>query len=111
MTGLRGHENDFHGGAVAHFANEDNLWRLTQRRTQAIRIVVKILPKLALIDRGLEFWVKVLNRVLQRDHVDRLRVVNLVEHRGQGGRFTGASAASEENNAIFFFNDFAENRR
>ena len=53
VTGLRGHENDFHGGAVAHFADKDNLWCLTQRRTQAIRIVVKILPKLALIDRGL----------------------------------------------------------
>src|SRR5438045_8664911 len=50
VSRLRRHERDFHCGAVAHFADENNFWRLAQRGAQSIWIVVEIMTELALIE-------------------------------------------------------------
>ena len=49
---LRRHQRDFDRGAIAHFADEDDLRRLAQRGAQAIGIAVEIAAQFALIEGG-----------------------------------------------------------
>ena len=65
VASLCGHQRDFDGSAVAHFADENNFRCLSQCRAQAIRIIVKILAELALVKGGLARWMHELNRILQ----------------------------------------------
>ena len=52
-----------------------------------------------------------LNRVFQGDDVDRLRLVDLIEQRGQRRRLAAAGRAGDEDQPGFFLRDFLENRR
>ena len=52
-----------------------------------------------------------LNRIFQRDDVDRLRLVNFIEHRRQSGGFTAAGRTGDEHESRFFLRDFPENAR
>ena len=45
MTSFRRHQRDFDGGAVAHFADENDFRRLAQRGAQTIGIIVKIVAR------------------------------------------------------------------
>lgn len=53
----------------------------------------------------------VLDRVLERDDVDRLRFVDLVENGREGGCFSAARCAGDENEAGFFFGNFRKDSR
>ena len=72
MAGFRGHERDFHGGAIAHFADQNDFWRLAKRGAQAIGIIVEIVPEFALIEGGLASRMHEFDRIFQRHDVDRL---------------------------------------
>ena len=102
VAGFRGHQRDFDGGAVAHFADENDFRRLAQRGAQAVRIIVKIVSEFALVEGGLARRMHELDRILQRDDVHRLRFVDLVEDRGQGGRLAAAGRAGDEDETRFF---------
>ena len=49
VAGLRGPERGVAGRTFAHFPDENHVGRLAQRRAHAVRIVVEIMTKLALI--------------------------------------------------------------
>ena len=51
------------------------------------------------------------DRVFQRDDVDRLRLVDLVEHRRERGRLAAAGRAGHENQARLFLRDLVKDRR
>ena len=42
---FRRHERDFHRGAIAHFADENDLGRLAQGGAQAVGIIVEIVTR------------------------------------------------------------------
>ena len=111
MAGFRGHERDFHGGSIAHFADQNDLWCLAKRGTQAIWIIIEIVPEFALIEGGPTSRMDELDRVLQGHDMDRLFLVNLVQDRGQGRRLAAAGGAGYEDESRFFPGDFLENRR
>ncbi len=100
VAGLRRGERDFDRRAVAHFADEDDLRRLPQGGAQPARESVEIAAELALVEGGLLVLVHEFDRVLQRDHVDRLRLVDLVEDRGERGRLAAAGGAGDEDEAV-----------
>jgi hypothetical protein len=95
MAGLSRHQGDFDGRAVAHFAHQNDLGRLAQGRAQAVGIIVKIVSQLALVERGAFRRVHEFDRIFERDDVNRLLFVDLVEERCQGGRLTTARRASD----------------
>ena len=109
VTCLRCHQCDFDRGTIAHFAHENDFRRLPQRRPQAVGIVVKILAQLALVECRLKTWMNELNRIFQRDDVDRLRLVNFIEHRRQSGGFTAAGRTGDEHEPGFLLRDLPEN--
>ena len=111
MAGFRGHERDFHGGAIAHFADQDDLWCLAKRGAQAIWIIVEIVPEFALIEGGPTSRMNELDRILQGHDMDRLFLVNLVQDRGQCRRLAAAGGAGDEDESRFFPGDFLKNRR
>ncbi len=87
MAGFRGHQRDFHCGAVAHFADEDDFGRLAQGGPQAVGIVVKIVPEFALVEGGFALRMNEFDRIFQRNDVDRLSVVDLVQKRREQSSF------------------------
>src|SRR5262245_12432420 len=111
MPGFRGHERDFHGGPIAHFANENDLWCLAKRGTQAIWIIVEIAPEFALIEGGLTNRMDELDRVLQGHDMDRLFLVDLVQDRGQRRRLATAGGTGHEDESRVFSCDLLKNRR
>ncbi len=69
------------------------------------------MPELTLIDGGLELCVNVLNRVFEGNHVNRLRLINLIEQRGQRGCLSAAGGAGHQNEAGFFLGDLVKDGR
>ena len=45
MAGLRRHERDLHGGAIAHFTDKDDLRGLAKRGAQAIWIIIEVVAR------------------------------------------------------------------
>ena len=84
-------------------------WR--RRGAQAVGIVVKIVAEFALIEGRLAGRMHEFDRILQRDDMDRLGFVDLIEKRGERGRLAAASRARDQNQARFFLRDLVENRR
>ena len=80
---LGGGHGDFNRLAVAHFADEDHLRRLAQRRAQPVGVRVEIRDEFTLVEGALVVRVDELHRVFQGHDVERLRAVNLVEHGGE----------------------------
>ena len=111
MAGFRGHERDFHGRAIAHFADKNNLWCLPERGAQAIRITIEVMPEFALIKGGAAGRVNELDRILQGNDMNRLFLVNLIQDRGQGRRLATAGRAGDKHESGFFPGDFLKNRR
>ena len=111
VAGLGGGEGDLHCVAIANFTEQDHLGGLAQGRPQAGRKIGKILSQFALAENGLLVSVHEFDRVFERDDVHFLRLVNLVEHRSQGGGFAAAGAAGEEDDPEFFLDHSLENGR
>src|SRR4051812_38892005 len=77
VPGLRRRHRDFERFAVADFADQNRLGRLAKRGAEPVWKCWKIFPKLALADGGFFMGVKKLNRILERNDVDFLGLVQL----------------------------------
>src|SRR5205085_2567129 len=55
-----------------------------------------------LVERRHVVWVYKFHRIFQRDDVDGLGVVDLVQNRGEGGGFAGTGGARDQDEAGFF---------
>src|ERR1700704_5620870 len=111
MPGLCGHERNLDGGAIAHFTDQNYFRRLTQRGAESGWIIIEIVAEFALVEGGLEFRVNEFNRVLERDDVDGLGLIDLVENASQRGRFSAARGAGHQDQSGFFFRHFTEDLR
>ena len=109
VTGLRGHERDLDRGAIAHFADQNYFGCLAQCGPQPVRVIVEVVPQLPLIEGRFEFWMNVFDRVLERDDMHGLRLVNLIEDRGQSGCLSAPGSAGDQDQPSFFSGNFVEN--
>ena len=95
VSGLCGHECDFHRRAIAHFTNQNDFGRLAEGCPQPIWIIVKIVTQFPLVKRGTECWMDEFDRILEGDNVNRLFGVDLIEYRSQRRCFAAASGAGD----------------
>src|SRR5258708_40173888 len=93
-------ESDLGGFEIAHLADQDHLWSLTQGGTQGRGKILCIRTDLTLIYRGFFVVVQKLDRVLDRDDMIRLGLVYTVDDRGERRAFSGTRRACEQNNAV-----------
>jgi hypothetical protein len=96
---LGGGDGRLDGLEVAHLADEDDVGILTQRGTDAFREGRQVLAHFTLGDQALLVRVRVLDRILDRDDVALLVLVDPVDHRGQRGRLAGTGRTGDEDQA------------
>ncbi len=96
MAGFGGGYGDAHGFRVAHFADYDDVRSLTQRGTQCCGKIRRISPNFDLFDDAANVLVLVLDGIFDDDDVASFSMIEVVDQRGHGGGFTGASRAAEQ---------------
>ena len=99
VAGLGGRDGRGDRLLVAHLADEDHVGVLAQGAPQALGEGRDVDADLTLVDDGLLVVVVVLDRVLDRDDVDVVVRVDVVQHRGQGGRLAAARRARDQHQA------------
>ena len=85
VAGLRRGQGQADGLQVAHLADQDDVRVLPQRRAQRFAEAEGVAMHLALVDQALLRFVDEFDRVLDGEDVVVLGVVQVVEHRRQGG--------------------------
>src|SRR6266850_1382330 len=107
---FRGFESDFNRLAVAHFAYENDFWRLAQRRAQGQRKSRRIGMQFALMDGRFLMTMQKLDGIFDGEYVVRLLLVHLVENGRERGGFYGARRAGDEYDAVPQINDLFQRR-
>ena len=96
---------------VAQLADQDDVGIFTQRRTQRLVEAQRIAMNFALIDQRLLRLVHELDRILDRQDVVGLVVVDVVDHRRERRRFARACRAGDQHDAARVHRHVLENRR
>src|SRR5438093_8519986 len=96
---------------VAHFAEQDHVWVLTQGSAQRFGEARRVRPDLALVDDAALVPVQELDRVLDGEDVLRPVPVDLVDQRRERRRLPGARRARDEDDAARLFRELMERRR
>ncbi len=96
MAGFGGGYCDAHGFRVAHFANDDDIGRLTKRGAQGGGKIRSVGADFHLFDDAANVLVLVLDGIFDDDDVARFAVIDFVDERGHGGGFAGAGRAAEK---------------
>ena len=99
VAGLRGGERRLDRSRVAHLADEDVVGVLAQHVLERRGVGVGVEADLALVDDRLLVLVQHLDGVLDGDDVPAHRVVDVVDHRREGGGLAGAGRAGDEHQA------------
>ncbi len=111
MAGFRRAQGDLDRFLVAHLPDENDLGRLAQGRAQAVGVGIKINAQFTLVERGLLVRVHKFHRVFQRDDMDGLGLIDLVEDGGERGGFAGTGRAGDKDQPGLFLGDFLEDFR
>ena len=96
MAGLGGLQGGLRRLCVAKLADEDHVRVLTQRSAQRLLEVHRVEPDLALVHDAVDVGMQDLDRILDRDDVLVPRPVDVVDHRGERRRLTGAGRTRHE---------------
>lgn len=78
------------GLEIPHFTEEDDIRGLTQRGTQSRLIPLGIVGDFPLADDAAVMGMEEFDRILQRDDMPLARVIDPVDHTGEGGGFAAA---------------------
>jgi hypothetical protein len=105
---LGGGHGQADGLQVAHFSYQDGVGVLAQRRAQRRGERQRHRPDLALIDQALLGLVHELDRILHREDVAVFGLVEVVDHRRQGGRLARAGRPGHQHQAARPQGEFAE---
>ena len=108
VTGLGGLEREADGLEVAQLADEDDVRVFPQRRAQGLVEAVGVAVHLALVHEALLGFVHELDRVLDREDVLVLVVVDVVDHRRERRRLAGARGARHQHHAAGLLRDVDE---
>src|SRR5579884_1083406 len=82
---------------VAHLADENHVGVLAERRLQRVRKARRVRTDLALVDDAALVAVHELDRILDGEDVLRAIAIDLVDHRCERRRLTGAGGPGDEN--------------
>ena len=96
---------------VAHFADENDVGVLAERRTESLAERRSIRADLALVDDARAVPVEKLDRILDREDVLVPRPVDAIEDRGERRRLTRARRAGDEDEAARLLCELVEPRR
>ena len=96
VSGLACRHRHLHRLRIAHFADDDHVWRLAERRPERGRKVGRVNPHLDLLDEGLAMRVFVFDRILDGDDVERLARVDRGDQRSKRSRLGGARLSGGE---------------
>ena len=99
MTGLGRRERQPHRFRIAHFADDDHVWRLPQRGPQRAREIGHIGTDFLLLHHALLVPVLVLDRILDRDDVAALAAVDLGNERCERRRLARSRGTADEDEA------------
>ncbi len=108
MTGFRGLDGGLKSHAIAHFADEDDVGIFAHHGADAVLVGVAVEANLALVDEGFFVGVGEFDGVFDGDDVDVFGVVDLFDHGGDGGGFSGAGNARHDDEALLAVGDFGE---
>ena len=111
MARLRRLERDVERELVADLADEDDVRILTERGAQRVGERAGVDADLALADARLVVLVEELDRVLDRDDVERLRPVEVTDHRGERRALAVAGRADDEHEAAILLGEHRARRR
>ena len=111
MPGFGREQARFDRLEVAHLADEDDVGILPQRAPQRLRERARVDGDLALVDDRHVVAVQELDRILDRHHVRRARLVDVVDHRRERGALAAAGRAGDEHEAALFLRDLLQHRR
>ena len=102
---LRGLERDVERELVADLADEDDVGILAERGAEGVGERRRVDADLALADARLVVHVEELDRVLDRDDVQRLRLVQVTDHRGERRALAVAGGADDEHEAAILLGE------
>ena len=111
MAGLGRGERDLDGLAVAHLADEDDLWRLAERRSQSRGEGRGIAVQLPLVHGALLVGVQELDRILDGDDVLGARRVDQVDDGRQRRGLARSGRPRHEDDAVLERRDFSDRLR
>ena len=100
VSGFGGFDGDGDGFEVAHFADEDDIGVFAQGGAQRGLKAFGVDVDFALVDEAAFVGVNELDGVFDGDDVGGAVAVDVVDHGGEGGGFTGASGASDDDEAF-----------
>jgi hypothetical protein len=111
VAGFGGGQRQADGLQVAHFADQDDVGVFAQRRAQRFAEAERVAMHFALVHQRALALVHELDRVLDRDDVVGLVVVDVVDHRRERGRFAGAGRAGDQHQAARLHRQVLEDLR
>ena len=111
MPGLGGGERGADRLEVAHLADQDHVGVLAERGAQRLAEAGRVDADLALVDDAALVAVHELDRVLDREDVIGAVAVDLVDHRRERRRLTGAGRARDEDEAARLHRQLGERAR
>ena len=108
VAGLGSGERGLDGLQVAHFADEDHVRVLAQRALESLTEAHRVDADFALVDDRPLVADEELDRVLDRHDVAGLVGVDVVDHRGEGGRLARAGRSGHQDEAALLAGDLLQ---
>ncbi len=105
VAGFGGGHGDLHGFAVAELANDDDVWVLAHALAEAFCEGFGVASDLALFDEGGVVLVGEFDGVLERDDGAGAELGDALDEGGEGGGFSGAGDAGDEDEAALEVTD------
>ena len=96
---------------IAHFADEHHVGVFADGVLHADAEIDDIEANFALVDQALVFREHEFDRVLERENVLAILMVDQIEHRGDRGAFAGARNAGQQDHALVEMAKFLDGGR
>jgi hypothetical protein len=109
VSGLRGGQRGLDGLQVAHFADQDHVGVLPQRRLERLGEGERVDADLALVDDAPLVADEELDGILDRHDVASLVGVDVVDHGGERGALAGAGGPGDEDEPALLAGDLLQN--
>ena len=111
VAGFGGGQRQPDGFLIAHLAHQNDVRVLAQRRTQRLVEPQRIAMHLALIDQTALTLVYEFNRILDGQDMAILVLVDMINHRRQGGGLARTGRTGDQDQAARHINEIPKHRR
>ncbi len=96
------------GFQIAHFADQNNVRVLAQRRAQRVGKRQRVRTDFALVDQALLGFVHELDRILDGQNVSMIVLVDMIDHRRQCRRFARTGRTGNQHDATRILGNILE---